>query len=67
MPTLAQKPTPVGADEAAAFLGLKHAGTLANWRHRGKGPPYLKLSSRKVVYDPIDLLRWRDMQRVVPE
>jgi hypothetical protein len=29
--------------------------TLQNWRFIGGGPPYLKINSRKTVYDTADL------------
>ena len=35
----------VNETEAAEFLGLKRQ-TLANWRHKRKGPPYHKISTR---------------------
>jgi hypothetical protein len=49
------------ADEAAPYLGVA-AGTLANWRVRGLGPKFLKVSSR-VMYDPDDIAAWRNARR----
>ena len=40
-------------DGAAAYLGLSPK-TLANWRHLGRGPRYLKLGAR-VVYPQAEL------------
>ena len=35
--------------ETAKHLGLKSAGTLANWRCKGRGPAYVK-HGRNVLY-----------------
>lgn len=35
--------------ETAKQLGLKSAGTLANWRAQGRGPRYVK-HGRRVLY-----------------
>ena len=40
-------------------------GTLANWRWRGHGPPYLKIG-RKVTYLRNDVDRWKLSQRHDP-
>lgn len=48
-------------DEVAERLNL-NARTLANWRSRGEGPPYLKLGGC-VRYDPLDLEAWIEAQR----
>ena len=37
--------------------------TLQNWRFTGGGPPYLKINSRKTVYDTADLDQWLDERR----
>ena len=42
--------------EAAAFLRLS-PGTLRQWRYKGQGPTYQKLSAR-VVYRLSDLVRF---------
>ena len=41
--------------QAAAFLGLKSAQTLRNWRCQGKGPKYSKPGGRRIVYRVQDL------------
>jgi hypothetical protein len=41
--------------ETAALLAVK-TGTLANWRARGKGPPFTKPNDFTVVY-PLDGVR----------
>jgi predicted DNA-binding transcriptional regulator AlpA len=43
--------------DAAAHLGFA-AGTLEKMRVRGDGPPYLRLSPRRVVYDADKLDAW---------
>ena len=48
--------------EAASLLGLAPY-TLRLWRHKGKGPRYVKLGESKqanVVYVEADVLAWRD-------
>lgn len=44
-------------EEAAAFLGLSVRALEAR-RHQGKGPPYVRISSRAVRYDPSALHEW---------
>lgn len=38
---------------------------LAQWRHRGVGPPFLKFG-KKVIYRGVDLNAWAEAQRVDP-
>lgn len=42
---------------AAAFLGVSKR-TLENWRTKGGGPRYLKLTERLVRYRVADLTLW---------
>ncbi len=44
-------------DEAARRLGLT-ARTLELWRRRGRGPRWVRLTSRVVRYPVIELERW---------
>ena len=44
-------------EEAAEFLGYSKRA-LQNWRHRGGGPPYVRISERAVRYRRRDLIRW---------
>lgn len=53
-------------NEAARFLGVA-TKTLANWRADGKGPQYVRLEGRSVVYTRDDLETYRDSQRVLPD
>ena len=49
------------AREAAEFLSTTE-GTLAQWRHRGEGPPFLRMG-RKVAYRVESLDSWlRDLE-----
>ena len=44
--------------QAAVRLGLPSARTLEAWRHRGYGPPFLRLSPRLVRYRSSDIDQW---------
>ena len=50
--------------EAATYLRLS-ASQLHIWRHRKKGPPYVKLA-RRVRYRKADLDDWLAAMLVVP-
>jgi DNA-binding transcriptional MerR regulator len=47
--------------DAAPLAGVAPK-TLENWRTIGVGPRFIK-AGRKVLYDPADLLAWRDQHR----
>ena len=51
--------------ELANLVNVKVA-VLCNWRSAGRGPPYVKLSGRRVVYPRKQLERWIQEQTVVP-
>jgi hypothetical protein len=51
--------------EAAEYLG-REIETLANWRYKGFGPPYIK-ADRKISYLISDLDEWLNAHRVEPE
>jgi len=40
--------------------------TLAHWRSAGKGPPYIKVSTYRVMYPADRLEKWLDSRLVVP-
>lgn len=44
--------------ETAKHLGLKSAGTLANWRVQGRGPRYVK-HGRRVLYAVADVAAYK--------
>jgi predicted DNA-binding transcriptional regulator AlpA len=59
-------PPPYNADlqlinehEAAAFLGYT-VRALQNWRTRGGGPRFVKVSSRSIRYRRRDLIEWAE-------
>jgi predicted DNA-binding transcriptional regulator AlpA len=47
----------INEQEAAAFLGYS-VRALQNWRLRGGGPEYVRVSRRSVRYRRRDLTRW---------
>jgi predicted DNA-binding transcriptional regulator AlpA len=52
-------------DDTAAILGIK-GSTLKFWRHKGKGPRFVKLGDAKqagVAYVEADVLEWRDARK----
>lgn len=53
----------VNEREAAQTLGVA-VQTLRNWRHLGKGPPYLKLSGRLVRYQYSDLVEFMRSKKI---
>ncbi len=44
-------------DDAATLLGFRPRA-MQDWRRRGVGPPYVKVSARAVRYRRRDLLAW---------
>ncbi len=48
--------------EAAEFLGFTRRA-MQNWRFRGGGPPFIKLSERSVRYRVKDLIAWIDSRK----
>ncbi|WP_417514766.1 helix-turn-helix transcriptional regulator [Minwuia sp.] len=49
--------------EAAEFLCYS-VRALQNWRVRGGGPDFIKVSARSIRYCRRDLIAWRDSHRV---
>jgi predicted DNA-binding transcriptional regulator AlpA len=45
--------------EAADLIGFTPRA-LQDWRHRGEGPRYVRVSSRAVRYRPADLAAWAE-------
>ncbi len=43
--------------QAAQFLGYTNRA-LQNWRHRGGGPCFVKVSERSIRYRRRDLMTW---------
>jgi len=50
-------------NEAAGVLCYS-VRALQNWRHRGGGPSFVKVSARSVRYRRRDLLNWIDARTV---
>ena len=50
-------------DPALEVIGTR--GTMAQWRHRGEGPRYVRFGNR-VLYLGSDLNGWLDAHRVDP-
>lgn len=44
------------------FKGVVNPKTLANWRTRGDGPPYIKVGGR-VLYKRADVSAWEARRR----
>ena len=63
--THAETAQPVLLDsyEAARYLGLRHPGTLCNWRSNKKGPPFVRIGG-KIRYIAEDLRCWIEEHRV---
>jgi hypothetical protein len=40
--------------------------TLQDWRCEEIGPPYIEMSSRRILYAMEDLIKWRDERRRIP-
>lgn len=53
----------VNENEAAAFLGYT-TRALQNWRVRGGGPRFVKVSARSVRYRRRDLILWAEARLV---
>lgn len=49
-------------EAASNYLGIA-ASTLAKYRCRGCGPPYIKVNHQLVLYDPAELDAWLDARR----
>lgn len=48
--------------DAAEFLGYT-TRALQNWRVRGGGPEYIKVSARSIRYQRRDLIQWIEDRR----
>lgn len=49
----------INENVAANFLGYS-IRALQNWRVRGGGPPYVKVSARSIRYRRRELIAWAD-------
>ncbi len=51
--------------QAASLLGIT-ANTLKFWRHKGRGPAFIKLGNSPragVVYEEADVIAWRESRK----
>jgi predicted DNA-binding transcriptional regulator AlpA len=55
--------TLVDEREAASILCYS-VRALQNWRHRGGGPDFVKVSARSIRYRRVDLDKWIDARTV---
>jgi predicted DNA-binding transcriptional regulator AlpA len=53
----------IDESEAARFLGYS-VRSLQNWRVRGGGPRFVKVSARSVRYRRRELIRWSEARLV---
>jgi len=49
----------INENDAAQFLGYS-VRALQNWRVRGGGPPFVKVSGRSIRYRRRDLIAWAE-------
>jgi predicted DNA-binding transcriptional regulator AlpA len=62
---MSASPKVISNDEAAALIGIKPS-TLKFWRHKGRGPNFVKLGEAKqagVAYVETDVIEWRDARK----
>lgn len=59
----AYAPKMMNTAQCAAFLG-KSPDILYEWRRDRKGPPYLHLSSRSILYDRDSVIEWAQSHEV---
>ncbi len=52
----------LSTEQAAPLCGVA-AGTLENWRIAGKGPKFIRASTRRIKYDPADIEAWKAANR----
>lgn len=55
----------ISNNEAAALLGVAPS-TLKFWRHKSRGPRFVKLGDAKqagVAYDEADVIAWRESRK----
>ena len=53
-------------NQAAEWLGT-HPTTMRRWRSQGRGPAFIRVSSRMVLYRKSDLESWLRARRVEPQ
>lgn len=58
-------PEVLSPEVTSKIIGLDRR-TLDNWRSAGKGPAYVKLSSRKIGYLASDIMAFIQEKRIEP-
>ncbi|WP_339745281.1 helix-turn-helix domain-containing protein [uncultured Maricaulis sp.] len=58
-PVLTDANALIDEDDASKYLAISPR-TLRNWRTRGGGPRFVKISARCIRYRMRDLLEWSD-------
>lgn len=48
--------------DVARYLGLKRR-TIVSWREKGRGPQYIRISSRCIRYEVDAVLKWLKCQQ----
>jgi predicted DNA-binding transcriptional regulator AlpA len=51
------------ADEAVEFLGLRSKTSLVYLHSKPDGPPFVRLTARRRVYDLADLQAWAETRK----
>lgn len=59
-----QNPNALVNEKEAASILCYSVRALQNWRHRGGGPRFVKVSSRSVRYRRADLMAWIDERTI---
>jgi predicted DNA-binding transcriptional regulator AlpA len=52
-------------DQECAEIGGFKTQTLRNWRHKGIGPPYVKIG-RSVRYDRAEFIAFLEKRKITP-
>lgn len=63
-PSPIQDPNALVDEREAASILCYSVRALQNWRHRGGGPLFVKVSSRSIRYRRTDLAKWVE-ERIV--
>ena len=64
MTNLNPDPNTLMDEREAASMLCYSVRALQNWRHRGGGPKFIRVSARSIRYRRRDLLEWIDSRTV---
>ncbi|MCR9146729.1 MAG: helix-turn-helix domain-containing protein [Rhodobacteraceae bacterium] len=62
--SLSDRPDRLMTEQEAASMLCYSVRALQNWRHRGGGPRFVKVSARSIRYRASDLLDWIEARTV---